>query len=396
MRKIRVLIYEPYPFGKIAGNLKTQSYIIDKIDRDFFSLVLMAPFETEFTALVRGKGIETIVLEPSQRVNRYGGRCLRDNYWSKFLTLYDLASYNLKVSRVLREQAIDLVYCNGIRSLLTVGPAAKLNGIPIFWYVKGELQNPVLDRLGFLMASKIAFFCETNKNDKYDYLTFFFRKKIDVLKLGLDLEEIESIDKKPKFHLAAELDIRPDRVNCAYLGQLYAPKGVHDLIEAFSVVRKDFPQAHLYVVGDHIIEEYEKYRSRLYKMVVDLGLDDVVTFTGWREDALQILSLMDILIHPSFSEGGPRIVLEAMAFGKAVVATRVGVVREVIKDGLNGFLIDPGKPAAIAEKLTLLLKSKALRMEMGRRARETIWSEYNVEERIKELGNIWLDMTKKG
>ncbi|HOK07714.1 MAG TPA: hypothetical protein PLW40_11445, partial [Syntrophales bacterium] len=60
------------------------------------------------------------------------------------------------------------------------------------------------------------------------------------------------------------------------------------------------------------------------------------------------------------------------------------------------FLIDPGKPAAIAEKLTLLLKSKALRMEMGRRARETIWSEYNVEERIKELGNIWLDMTKKG
>ena len=82
---------------------------------------------------------------------------------------------------------------------------------------------------------------------------------------------------------------------------------------------------------------------------------DHVVFLGWRWDALEILSLMDVLVHPSLSEGFPRAVLKAMAVGKAVVATRVGAFRadDVIRNGHGGFLVEPRDIETMAKHITI-------------------------------------------
>lgn len=130
MAKLNILIYEPYPFRQIAGNLRTQSYIMEFVDKERFHLVLLAPFETDFTRKVQMDGIDTIVLEPPKRVNRYGGKCLRDSHVGKALTMLGLFRYNLKLYKVFKEKNIDIVYCNCIRSVLTVCLAAMLRKTP--------------------------------------------------------------------------------------------------------------------------------------------------------------------------------------------------------------------------------------------------------------------------
>jgi len=396
MTPIRVLIHEPYPFGKIAGNLRTQGFIIKLLDKERFKLFLLASFETEFTKKADSWGVETLIIPPSRRLNRYGGECLQDNFFNRALSAADLIRYNWELSRLFREKQIDIVYCNSIRSILTVGMAAKMAGIPVFLYIKGELQNPFLDPLGFVLARRMYFFCTHNRDDKYPALVSLFRKKIGILRIGIDLDEIRGIAEKDKTSLAQELDLDGNYINCVYVGQLYPPKGVHFLIEALALVKDKFPQTRLYIVGHHIIDAYRDYQEELSRLIEAKGLQGRVFFTGWRQDALTVVSLMDILIHPSLSEGFGRAVLEGMALGKPVIASRVGGLRELVAEGENGFLVDPGDPAAIAERLRLLLADAGMRDRLGKKARETVFTNYEISGRVKELEEIWSAMAGKG
>jgi glycosyltransferase involved in cell wall biosynthesis len=81
-----------------------------------------------------------------------------------------------------------------------------------------------------------------------------------------------------------------------------------------------------------------------------------------------------------------------MAFGKPVVASKVGGLREIIKDGENGFLVEPGNVMEMAEKLSILLKDQSLRMKFGKSAREKVFSEYLIQDKIFQLEQIWSEM----
>lgn len=392
MDLINVLIYEPYPFNQVSGNLRTQSYIMEFVDKDKFHLIFMSPFETDFTKKVQSDGVDTFVLQAPERVNRYGGKCLRDGYFGKILTIIDLFRYNLRLYKVLRKKKIDIVYCNCIRGVLTVGLAAIMTRSSILWYVKGELQNKFLDTIGFVMADKILFQCKSNKHDKYPKLIKRYDNKVGILGTGINPESIIEVEKKDKAKLKDELSVNDENINIIFLGQLYTPKGVHYLLEAMALIVNEFPRIMLFIVGDHVIDEYKRYKAELYDIIKRSGLDENVIFTGWRTDALEILSLMDVLVHPSLMEGFSRVVIEAMAFGKAVVCTGVGGSREIIKDSENGFLVEPGDPQMIAEKLSLLLRNKNLRDNLGKAARDTVFSEYLIQDKIVQLEEIWSDM----
>ena len=123
-----------------------------------------------------------------------------------------------------------------------------------------------------------------------------------------------------------------------------------------------------------------------------LCLSDHVVFTGWRNDTINIISIMDIIIHPSLAEGFGRAVLESMALGKPVIAAAVGGLREAIKDGNNGYLVPPGDIDALAERLCILLSSQNLREQLGKEAKKTVFSSYLIDDKVKTLLRIWTNM----
>jgi len=392
MTPLNILIFEPYPFNRIAGNLRTQSNIIKFVDKEKFHLIFLSPFETGFTKKLESEGVDTVILEAPARVNRYGGKNLNDGSFGRFKTVISLFRYNLRLRKVLRQKNIDIIYCNSIRGVLTICLSALLTRVPILWYIKGELQNTILDTIGFFLSRKILYFCESNKNDKYPLLTGIFRKKIGILKIGIDPDVVANIEQTDKSNLAKEFSIDGQTINLVYTGQLYRPKGIHYLLEAITLVKDEFPNIQLYTVGDHIIEEYKDYFNDLKNIIEQHGMSEHIIFTGWRPDALQIVALMDILVHPSLSEGFGRAVLEGMALGKPVIASKVGGLRELISDGENGFLVDAGNPSQIAEKLRLLLASKELREKLGKEARKTVYSEYLIQDKIGQMELIWSEM----
>jgi glycosyltransferase involved in cell wall biosynthesis len=380
--------------GQGGGNLRTLHYIIKYLNRDRFAATILTPMPSDFLQGLRAKGAEVAVLPPPEAVSRYGGRVLGDSLLGRLRTLLGIVRYNRLVAKFLRDRSIDVVYCNSIRALLTVGFAARLTGRPTLWYVKGVLDNGILDRIGFFLASRILFFCESNRDDKYPLLVRWFRRKIGILKIGIDPNVVLEAEARDHTALAAELGLDRSRVNVIILGQVYRPKGVHVVLERFHEVVARHPQAMLWIVGDHVLEEYRPYRAELEAMIESHGLQQHVRFTGWRTDALDVLTLMDVVVHPSLAEGFGRAVLEAMAIGKPVVASRVGGLREIVRDGENGFLCNPGDAPAFQERIATLVADAGLRDRFGRDARREVFEGYLIEDKIAQLQQVWAQMAR--
>jgi glycosyltransferase involved in cell wall biosynthesis len=162
-----------------------------------------------------------------------------------------------------------------------------------------------------------------------------------------------------------------DRIVVGTVGRLSAEKGVSVLIEAASKICPDFPQAFFVVVGDGPL------RSSLEARVRELGMRGQFLFAGERNDVNQIYRYFDVYVLPSFQEGMPMALLEAMAAGVPVVATKVGGVPDLLCDPSVGTLVEPGNPTAIATGIGDLLRDQSRRELMGSKARSRVEEQFS-------------------
>lgn len=140
-----------------------------------------------------------------------------------------------------------------------------------------------------------------------------------------------------------------------FAGVLIPLKGIDVLIDAFREISLPDQRAHLVIIGR---PANLTYAAALRERVTDLGLDDRVTFTGEVSQTVLALRMAGakVLVLPSYSEGLPRVLLEAMAVGTPVVATRVGGIADVVQDGETGLLVEPGDHHALADRIAWVLE----------------------------------------
>ncbi|MFZ5649356.1 MAG: glycosyltransferase family 4 protein [Bacillota bacterium] len=161
-----------------------------------------------------------------------------------------------------------------------------------------------------------------------------------------------------------ELGIRPGSQVIGTVGRLSRPKAPEAGIRAVHRLVKEKRNVVYVMVGDG--EE----RDNVLKEISDLGLEDTVLLLGGREDVGEILKVMDVFVLPSRWEGLPLALLEAMASGLPVVATRVTGSVEVVREGVTGLMVDPDNPDQLSAAISFLLDNPDLRKEMGARGRE--------------------------
>ncbi|GBC84985.1 GDP-mannose-dependent alpha-(1-6)-phosphatidylinositol monomannoside mannosyltransferase [bacterium HR11] len=154
-----------------------------------------------------------------------------------------------------------------------------------------------------------------------------------------------------------------------YAGVLIPRKGLHHLVRAFAKVALGFPEARLEIVGR---EENREYAEELRGEVARLGLDGRVSFVGEipQAELAERMRRACVFVLPTYSEGLPRVVFEAMAVGIPVIASAVSGIPEVIQDGITGFLVPPGDEEVLAERLRWVLEHPQEAEAMGHRARE--------------------------
>ena len=158
-----------------------------------------------------------------------------------------------------------------------------------------------------------------------------------------------------------------------FVGRLAAVKGLPVLIEAMGTATRGTPDLHLTLIGDGAD------RAALERQVEAAGLSAHVTFAGYKSQAevADALTRTDVFVLPSFAEGVPVVLMEALAARVPVIATRVAGVGELVEDGVSGLTVPPGDAGSLADAIARLAKDQALRARMGEAGRAKVEAEYD-------------------
>ncbi|WP_283638325.1 glycosyltransferase [Marinovum algicola] len=170
-----------------------------------------------------------------------------------------------------------------------------------------------------------------------------------------------------------------------FVGRLAAVKGVPVLLEALSFLKGELPRLRVTLIGDG------PERARLEQDAADLGLRDVVDFAGYRSqsEVARALKVTDALVLPSFAEGVPVVLMEAMAAGRPVITTGVAGVSELVEHGKSGFLVPPGDAQRLAQAIRAVLADPDRRIEMGRTGRTRVVEDFDIGKEAAWLGRLF-------
>lgn len=172
-----------------------------------------------------------------------------------------------------------------------------------------------------------------------------------------------------------------------FLGRVEKKKGVFELIEAVASLSPQFPHLRLVLGGEGALDEA---RAR----AAELGIADRLELPGWIDPAQKSAEMerASIFVLPSYHEGLPMAMLEAMAAQKAVVVSAVGGIPEAVQDGVNGLLVEPENVASLAGALQRLLADRPLRMRLAAAGRATIEQRFDTELMLDKLATLYASL----
>jgi glycosyltransferase involved in cell wall biosynthesis len=173
-----------------------------------------------------------------------------------------------------------------------------------------------------------------------------------------------------------------------YLGYLGRSKGTFDLLDAAEAIHSRGIDMIFDLVGGALVpEELE----RLREIIKTSNMEDCVRLhsLAYGTEKLNYLRDADVFVYPSYYEGMPMAVLEAMACGLPIVASKVGGLLDLIQDGINGILVDPGEPEKLASALCRLTKEHELRYSMGKASYKLACEQYDIEQHVAQLIGIY-------
>jgi len=307
----------------------------------------------------------------------------------------DLKTFG-RLYQVIKREKPDLVHLHLLKARFFGGIAAKLAKVPmivetfhgnLFSGYHGKLKAAAIlaaERfLGWLIMDRVIAISETQKEEIIRYRVCP-QEKIEVIPLGLNLNRFSQCSEL-KGEFRKEIGISKETVLIGTVGRLVPIKGLPYLLVAISRVAKssDYDFC-LLVVGDG------ELRRDLESQASSLGIERRVRFLGWRFDLERIYADLDIVVLSSLNEGTPVSLIEAMAAGKAVLATKVGGVPDLIEDGKTGVLVPSKDPEALTEAILRLLKNDALRRRLGEQAKASVYPKYDVSRLVEDMKNFYL------
>jgi L-malate glycosyltransferase len=214
----------------------------------------------------------------------------------------------------------------------------------------------------------------------------FNNNQILTIHNSIDVENIKIV--KNSIQTRMDLDIEKDAIVFGVAGRMAPIKGYDIFLEAAANILKRLPHSVFVLAGDGPLKE------ELEKKAKSLEIAGRVRFTGFREDITDILKALDIFVISSYHEGIPIVLLEAMALGKPVIATRVGGIPEVIEDGISGILVASGDAEALSEACLNIARDPDKRKAISEQAPERIVKEFLLEQQVDRMLSAYQGLLK--
>jgi len=265
--------------------------------------------------------------------------------------------------------------------------AAKLAGVPIiihaihgYGFTPG--QPPVPRRALVMMERWIGrfttrFFSVSEANRKLGIgLGLFPEERCSLVRSGIDLDAFRSVvvDRGAK---KRRLGLSVERPTIGMVAPMKPQKAPLDFVRMAALVSRIRPDAQFLFAGDG------ELRGAMEVEVARLGLGQAVHLLGWRRDIAEIMHCLDVFVLTSLWEGLPRVYLEALASAVPVVGTRVDGAAEVIAEGVNGYLVEPGDMQAMADRVLCLLADPDEARRMGARG-QTLPAEFDIRSMVRQ------------
>ena len=200
---------------------------------------------------------------------------------------------------------------------------------------------------------------------------------------GVDLERYDH--QEPCCTLREEYGMEPDSEIVGVVGRLELEKGHPTLLEAWPMVLDRVPEAYLLIVGEG------SRLDALHQIARDQGVERHVIFTGRRDDIPAVTAAFDVAVLPSYREAQGLTILEAMAMSRPVVASNVGGIPEMIEDGVNGLLVPPHDPPALADAIARLLEDHQLADTIGRAGHDTVHDRFCIQLMVNAVQELYDD-----
>lgn len=213
---------------------------------------------------------------------------------------------------------------------------------------------------------------------KSHLVSFYGVPSSDIFVIRHAIEPLKAVADQTPVDCAHISSVGAEGMLVGYIGRLSPEKGPRFFVTSIPLILRAFPAARFVVVGAGPEE------PQLHALALELGLDPAALFVGSQVDVDVLLERLDLVVIPSLWENYPLVALEAMRAGCPVVATTVGGLPEVVRDGATGLLAPPGSPAALAAAVCELLSNSDRRRELGAHARQIFQAEYSPEVMIAQ------------
>lgn len=291
----------------------------------------------------------------------------------------------IRCCRIVRRQNISLIHAHEFRANAFGTVVAKVCGIPLVGTVHGKnyYPNHAKRRVAYRWTSRAAHMVAVSHD-----LQHFLEEQIGIphdritmIHNGVDMMPQRSLGQIRE--LRSEFGIGKDVFLLGIVGSLYPVKGHAYLFKALRPVLAHYPETRLFVIGQGELEQ------TLKQQVIDLGIDRAVSFLGLRNDVPRLLPALDLFVLPSLSEGLSIALLEAMAAGVPVLASKVGGNPEIVIDGETGFLVSPERYEELSARILELMRDRDLTRLCGERGRRWVAQEYTTARMLARYQDLY-------
>ena len=302
------------------------------------------------------------------------------------LLLRDLP-YVRDLYRWARARNVALIHHNNGFDASAVAVARRL-GVPLVAYQRGdEWDSPRVRRL----LPSVDRFIANSQATRQNLLSLGVdSSRIVVIYPPVDLRRFEA---GPGRHVSRSSLGIPDAAPCfGIVGMLLPWKGHHVFLQAARHVMDRLPEARAVIVGAGPSGGAD-YELELKQLAARLGIADRVLFLGFRPDVPDIIGTLDVVAHTSIDpEPFGRVIAEAMAMAKPVVASAAGGPTEIIEHGRTGFLVPPGEPTVLAERMLELLQDRGLARRVGAAGQLEIKRRFSADRHARLVEGVYLEV----
>ena len=307
--------------------------------------------------------------------------------WVYFL--YRSIALTVTLVCIIRKEHVELIYANSFTACLFCGLAARVSNTALIWHMHDLIRQTRFNGLFISLAGKWADKVIATSNIMKNNLIEcgVSPGKIETVHNGIDLNEYDRA-KVSKNRFRDEIGADANTRLIGIVGQITPWKGQKDFLRAASMAKKELSHVRFLIVGDSHLGDNETYRHELGDLAAGLGLDEYVIFMGFREDIRNVIGSLDILVNASWSEPFGMTIIEAMALGVPVIATKAGGVVEIITDGVNGLLFTSGNAKQLAQALLNMLNNPFRAKDMVRNASGTVADRFSLAHQVTRIENI--------